>query len=816
MRRITFLLIANLINLSGQSQGRHFSGTIKDMDTNQAIEHCSVTEAGTQNSTLTDKTGAFTIALTLSGHETHLIFQATGYEQKTLPASKNDHTIIFLKRHIKELDEIVISGVPRATLLRENPASITAITSEQLVKTPASNMIDALVKNVPGLHAVKTGPNISKPLIHGLGYNRVLTLYDGMRQEGQQYGEEHGIELDDYNIEKAEVIKGPASLLYGSDAIAGVISIYPFIPNRPDGKLHGKLINEFHTNNNLTGNSIRINYARERIIFSFNASYRQAKNYRNPVDGRVYMTNYNLKNFSGLAGYKTAKAYINLNLTMFDNRQGIPDGSRDSVSRRFTKQIREDEDDILNRPFVSSSELNAYKIPNLFQHIQHYRIYTNSNLKINNGEINVLIGWQQNTRKEYSHPTAPDHPGMHMELNTLNYGIRYNPAKGGAIETSFGINGMLQKNRNRDATDFPIPDYNLSDCGFYSFGKWKRNKWAISGGLRIDLRLVSWADFFVRTNTRTGFEEQTGADNTLAELRFSEFKKTYYGMSASMGATYKANAHLSLKANIGRAYRAPGVTETGSNGLDPGAHIFYLGDRTLKPEFSIQEDLGIHLKLNELTADISFFNHHISNFIFTTTVADDSGNPITDAVGNRTYSYTQSTAHLYGGELWFAVHPAFLKGLRLDNSLSMVYGFNRKAEFRGKKTEGEYLPFIPPITIHSSLSRKIKFSSRWFCSLTPKIDMEYAAEQKRFAGLNGAETKTPSYLLVHAGLFSEIKFRNYKSFNILLDVTNLFDKAYQSHLNRLKYFEHFTETPNGRYGIYNMGRNLILKMLFSF
>src|SRR5690606_6436600 len=148
------------------------------------------------------------------------------------------------------------------------------------------NIIDVLVKNVPGIKAVKTGPNISKPFIHGLGYNRVLTLYDGIRQEGQQYGDEHGIEIDDYNIEQAEVIKGPASLLYGSDAIAGVISLFPYIPKSNDGKLHGKYTSEYQTNNNLIGNGLRLDYSDEKWLFALNGSYRMAKNYRNPIDGR--------------------------------------------------------------------------------------------------------------------------------------------------------------------------------------------------------------------------------------------------------------------------------------------------------------------------------------------------------------------------------------------------------------------------------------------------------------------------------------------------------------------------------------------------
>lgn len=121
----------------------------------------------------------------------------------------------------------MVTGISRATLLKENPVAISIVSGKTIDKTIESNVIDVLVKNVPGLNAVKTGPNISKPFILGLGYNRVLTLYDGMRQEGQQRGDEHDIEVDAYYIEKAKVIKGPASLMFGSDAVAGVVSMFP-------------------------------------------------------------------------------------------------------------------------------------------------------------------------------------------------------------------------------------------------------------------------------------------------------------------------------------------------------------------------------------------------------------------------------------------------------------------------------------------------------------------------------------------------------------------------------------------------------------
>ena len=121
-------------------------------------------------------------------------------------------------------------------------------------KTNETNIIDALVQNTP-TGSRKTGPNVSKPFIRGLGYNRVLTLYDGHRQEGQQWGDEHGIEVDSYNI-AAEVIKGPSSLMYGSDAIAGIISFFPYIPVTPNTESL-KATSEYQTNNGMVGAGFR-------------------------------------------------------------------------------------------------------------------------------------------------------------------------------------------------------------------------------------------------------------------------------------------------------------------------------------------------------------------------------------------------------------------------------------------------------------------------------------------------------------------------------------------------------------------------------
>jgi len=241
MRISILLFILYYSSTLSIAQQRTISGTILDADTKAAIEFCNVLLSQEQKGTLTDENGKFSLRIADTINRPILIFQTLGYQQDRLQISpnRNDY-LIFLKSDSVVLEDIVITGVTRATLIRENPISITTVSPKEIERTTENNVIDALVKNVPGLNAVKTGPNISKPFIHGLGYNRVLTLYDGIRQEGQQYGDEHGLEVDDYNIDRAEVIKGPASLLYGSDAIAGVISLFPKLPKENDSKLHAR------------------------------------------------------------------------------------------------------------------------------------------------------------------------------------------------------------------------------------------------------------------------------------------------------------------------------------------------------------------------------------------------------------------------------------------------------------------------------------------------------------------------------------------------------------------------------------------------
>ena len=749
-----------------------------------------------------------------------VIFSSLGYQKQQLTAQvkANDVTVlnISLIKSESRLSDVIVTGVSRATEVRKNPVPVAVMAKKDMDRHVNNNIIDAIIKGVPGVSAVTTGPNVSKPFIRGLGYNRVLTLYDGIRQEGQQWGDEHGIEIDQYGIARAEVVKGPASLSYGSDALAGVINMIPYLPNYENNALKGDYTVDYHTNNGLIGSSLGLAYKHNDWRFTARGTGKLAYNYKNSVDGRVYGTAYNELNLSAMARVDKKWGYTQFAGTLFNNKQEIPDGSRDSLTRRFTRQILDDGDDIKNRPIVPDNELKTYKLNPLYQHIQHYRLYSSSQFNVGEGNINVLLGGQQSVRREYNHPTQPSQAGLYVVLNTLNYDVKYNLPQMAGIETSVGVNGMYQTNRSKDATDFPIPDYNLFDIGAFLFAKKSFGPVDVSGGLRLDNRHINWNNFFVADNPQNGFQKRvTGIDTVGTYLQFPEFSKRYNGWSGSLGLTYNVSERLLLKANIARGYRAPNITEIGSNGLDPGAHIVYLGNRTFKPEFNIQQDIGVIAYLKDVDLSAELFNNNIYNYIYQARLNDASGQPVVIVPGNSTYQYQQSKARLYGAEVTVNLHPEKLKWLCWNNSLSYVEGLNKNPELLARVGDAaKYLPFIPPLHARSELRVNFQKDSKTLVKPYIKLEADAYAAQNHFYALDDTETATPGYTLWNIGCGSGFKNKAGKTiFDVFLQVDNVFDKAYQSNLNRLKYFEYYQSSPNGRTGIYNIGRNISVKVI---
>lgn len=807
MKTILILVVMMILYHITNAQNK-LTGKITDSKTGGFISGATVYFPDLKTGAISDSAGFYKVE---NLPKTNVIVQVISLGYKTI-VERVDLTMTMIlnfamEQTITEIGGVVVTGTSKATEIRENPVPMAILDQKQLTESLNTNIIDAIAK-LPGVSAVTTGPNVSKPFIHGLGYNRVLTLYDGVRQEGQQWGDEHGVEVDENAVNRIEIIKGPASLIYGSDALAGVVNLLP-APTVPDGTIKGNLLANYQSNNRRYDGSATLSGNIKGFVWGGIASHKRAANYQNKFDGRVYNTAFNETDLSGYVGFTKKWGYSHLKFSLYDDLQEIPDGSRDSLTRKFTKQITEID---TFRPIVIPDELNAYTISALHQHIQHYKLYSQSIFIFGKSNLELVLGYQQNIRREFSHPLYPQIAGLYLVLSTLTYDAKYYLPEFKGWETTIGLNGMNQSNVNK-GTEFIIPNYNQFDIGTFVLVKKAFDKLDMSGGVRYDARIFRNDVMYTRPDPITGFDRQVDSPGG-AEQLFPCFKHTFSGLLGSVGASYKISDQFLIKANVARGFRAPNISEISANGVHPGTLIYQIGNIAFKPEFSFQEDLGISYTSGHITGSLELFNNDISNYIFNQRLLDHLGQDSIIVKGNQTYKFQQTSAQLYGGEATLDIHPPTLEWLHFENSISVIGAFNKGRNGFRVADSSKYLPFIPPLHSSSELRANIKRKFNHFSSLYLKIGMNYYAKQNRVYSADHTETPTAGYILYNAGLGADITNSHGKvlaTINILGD--NLTDVAYQSHLSRLKYFEPYPKNTTGRYGIYNMGRNISFKVI---
>ena len=797
------------------------TGVVTDKADKSPMAGVTVSIPDLKVSTTTNLDGKYTLSNVPNGvYLVQYTFIGYGSITRSIDFSKSGVVDIQMQTSTIETSEVIITGVSKATELKRSPVPMVAVSKEFLEERSASGNVIDEIANLPGISAVTTGPNISKPFIHGLGYNRVITLMDGIRQEGQQWGDEHGIEVDQNSIDRVEVIKGPASLTYGSDAIGGVVNLIS-PPPVPEGKILGSVQGVYGTNNGLYNGSFRLMGNTGGWTWGTIISAKGAEDYQDQHDGRVWATNFEEKDARVSLGLNKSWGYSHFNASLFDDLQAIPDGSRDPVTRQFTKQISEAD---LYRPIVTEDELTSYSIPVLHQHVQLYRIYNNSNFNLWGGNLILNLGYQYSHRREFTHPEDATTPGLNLQLTTYTYDVKYDFNIANTIETTIGVNGMYQSNTLGYSTDFPIPAYRQFDVGPFIAVKKTFGKLDLSGGIRDDSRTFNGQAAYVNNNTTypTLYTGPNPTGTAGVTQQFTALNKVFTGTSGSFGATYNISDQFLMKGNIARGFRAPSIAELSANGADPGSQIYHVGNSNFKPEFSTQEDIGAFLTLPNVSASVELFTNNIQNYIFQEQILDASGNPervdpdgTPDANGQYSkFTYVQSHARIQGGEASLDIHPT--KWLHFENAMSLTYGTNLGT---GAKVPDslKYLPFIPPLHTHSELRGNFAKTYGSFKGLYVFVGFDHFSAQDKFFAAYGTETYTAGYNLVSAGFGGNVVNKAGTTvMSIFIEGTNLGNVNYQSNMSRLKYFDNSFVPAGVQTGIFNMGRNVSFKIVVPF
>jgi len=702
-----------------------------------------------------------------------------------------------LEESITELNEVVVTGLSKAGEKNRTPTPIATIAPLQILQNSSANIIDAL-SHQPGVSQVTTGSEISKPVIRGLGYNRVVTVCDGIRQEGQQWGDEHGIEIDEFSVNKVEILKGPASLAYGSDAMAGVINLLS-APTLPDGKMQGNILANYQTNNGLIGYSANFAGNIKGFIWDVRYSNKMAHAYKNKYDGYVFNSGYKENTIGGIVGLNKSWGYSHLHFSSYSLTPGIVEGERDSITGKFVKQIALN-DSTEGASFANNKDFKSYILLTPYQKIHHNKAVLNNNFIIGNGSIKTTIGFQQNQRQEYADILKENNYGLYFLLNTINYDVRYILPEKNNFDISFGANGMVQKSKNK-GTEFLIPEYNLFDIGGFVTAKKTIGKLDISGGLRYDSRNEKGKDLYLSPDKKNVVANETGAFH-----QFKAFHSIFMGLSGSIGATYQLSEIFFTKLNLSRGFRAPNIAEISANGVHEGTINYIIGTPTLKAENSLQFDYALGLNSSHITAEVDLFSNTISNFIFLSKLESLlGGDSLTN--GFSTFKYSSGDANLSGGEISIDVHPHPLDWLHFENSFSYVLSTQKD-----QPDSTKYLPFTPTPKFTSELKATKKKFGKSLVNVYLKFEVENYFTQNKFYAAFGTETATPDYTLLNCGAGTDVISKHKTTiFSLYISANNLTDVAFQSHLSRLKYegINYLT----GRTGVYNMGRNISFKLI---
>ena len=692
-----------------------------------------------------------------------------------------DSTDVFF-RHL-QLNELTVTGVTGDTKLKHATAPVSIVTPQVLRATASTNIIDA-ISHQPGVSQLTTGGSISKPIIRGRGYNRVVVMSEGVRQEGQQWGDEHGIEVDGSSVNSVEILKGPASLMYGSDAMAGVVIMHAQ-PTLAEGEMRANISSEYQTNNGLFAYNLSIAGNQKGFVWDVRYSDKMAHAYKNKYDGYVPGSQFRERAGRLMLGINKTWGHSRLTWTAYHLTPSIIEGERDPETG-----------ELMHAEGWTGHQYGK-SLP--FQQVKHYKAVWDNSLNLSSGYLKAIIGYQQNRRQEFEE--SEDEYELFFKLHTLTYDLRYVTNEFNGWKLSTGIGGMYQKSGN-EGEEYLIPDYRLFDFGIYTTAtKRLGDRWTLNGGLRYDHRRLHGDELI-----------EDGAP------RFTDFSRHFNGLTGSLGAVFNMNEHFNLRLNLARGFRTPNMSELASNGVHEGSVRYELGNQQLKAEYSLQADLGLDYTSHYVSAQLALFANRIDNYIFTHRVAEEIEK------GYLTYVYTQDDARLLGFEAGVDFHP--VHSVHFSNTFSYV-----DARLLHADADTKYLPFTPAPKwtselkwelFHHSHSTVSPHAMHEYRHIHPKsgvaLNNLYIAagldcylKQTHIYRADDTETETPGTALLSLSAGTDIMLHSKKIAEFYITADNLLNKAYQNHLSRLKYADENVAT--GRRGVFNMGRNITFKLV---
>lgn len=683
---------------------------------------------------------------------------------------------VMLQREDHSLDEVVVEGTYKTILNREDSRSV-ALVKEQFLEENRSGSLFQTLSRLPGISSIDIGSGQSKPLIRGLGFDRVVVAENGVAHEGQQWGADHGLEIDQYGVENVEVIKGPASLMYGSGAIGGVINMKNFsVPGQHSSGVEIDLTGK--SNNQSLGGSVSFNKRWSHLFVKARVSMVDYADYRVPADSIEYYSYYfrlkdgAMRNTAGyensgnlVAGWTSEKITTRLTVSQLKAKSGF-------FANAHGLEIRASSIDY---------DRSSRTIDLPFQQVRHQKVVSNTTLRPGNHRININAGWQHNLREEFSEavahgymPKPPDNLERWFQKETSSVNARWKIPEAG--RHNFTIGGDLEYQENEiDGWGFIIPAFQSTESGLFVHDKiFLTPPWVVNAGLRFDysrIKIESYRDWFATP--------QENGEQYI--LRAPQDERDFSFVSWALGVNYHKQQSF-FKLNFGNGFRMPLPKELAANGMNYHMYRYEEGDINLSPEVSWQLDAAIGHDAKAFQMELNPFVTWFPNYIY---LGPEAGYQ----QGLQKFKYRENEVFRTGGELVFQYK---ITG-RLESAVESEYVYSR--QLTGDK-KGYSLPFSPPWTTDFSL----EYSHPSFLSferLTLRGEYRLVAVQNEIVP---PEKKTPGYGLTSV-LAGASRRWGATRINWRFQIRNLFNVRYLDHTS----FYRLIEAPGP-------GRNFILSM----
>ena len=665
---------------------------------------------------------------------------------------------------IVEFQEVIVIGKKEQ---RREIVSLpqTEIIGKELDRTRGASLGEAL-KNIPGVYTLQSGPSIFKPVIHGLHSNRILIINNGVRQEGQQWGSEHAPEIDPFVATKLSVIKGPASIRYGSDAIGGVILVEPApLPTAVgvDGEVN--LVGASNSKMGVSSGIVQGAFGKKLTGLSWRtqSTFRRAGNSETP---HYYLENTGFKeiDFSETVSYVKKNYGVELYYSEFNTKLGIFSGTHAETLPDLIAAI--------NRPRPITPSYFSYKIDRPYQQVKHEFFKVGAFLKLkNDNRIELQFARQHNVRSEYDYLplTGQTNPELYLSLVTHSLDLTYKHKIKKNISGTVGFNGISQGNVRK--YQLLIPNFRNYGAGIFMIEKWTKNRLTIEAGIRYDYR---WLRAYMLDNTT--------AKEITPTFQFKNFTET-------VGALYHLTEIISWSINAGTAWRAPTVNELLSNGVHQSAVSYEIGNANLKSERAYNFSTSINYQGKKISGEIGFYNNSINGYIY---LKPDLTFIHTIRGAYPAYTYTQVKAIFRGVD--FSATCKISNSFSITSKLSLLFARNT--------TILDYLILVPANRLENILKYALgdKGKLKQACV---SISTLFVAKQTRVPANSDYASPPVGYTLLNADLWFSILVKQ-QHISISMSATNILNVAYRDYMDRFRYFN---DEP---------GRNFTLRLKIPF